>query len=159
MYQQLRMRQRIYIDTSVLGGYYDKEFENDTRQFFERIRNRDFYVYLSQISEFELLPAPEKVKDVVKIIPLDCLIKLDFIKEAEDLADNYIRDKILGKASTNDAYHIAISTVNRIEILVSWNFRHIVNLDKIRSFNAVNLKLGYPTIDIRSPKELIKYEE
>lgn len=152
------MLQRIYIDTSVLGGYYDKEFETDTRLFFERIKNRGFYVHLSEISDVELLPAPQRVKDVVKIIPSDCLIKLRFTKEAEYLGDKYLQEKILGSASFNDAYHIAISTVNRIEVLVSWNFKHIVNLDKIRLFNAVNLKFGYPIIDIRSPKELIKYE-
>ena len=65
----------------------------------------------------------------------------------------------MGKASLNDAYHIAIATVNRMDVLVSWNFKHIVNLDKIRLFNAINMKLGYPIIDIRPPKELIKYED
>lgn len=92
-------------------------------------------------------------------IPMDCLVILDFTKEAQELAENYLNEKILGKASFNDAYHIAIATVNRIDVLVSWNFRHIVNLDKIRLFNSINMKLGYPAIEIRSPKELIKYED
>lgn len=152
------MQQRIYIDTSVLGGYYDPEFKADTRLFFRRIEDKEYLVYLSEISDLELLPAPQQVKDVVALIPPDCLIKLKFIKEAEDLAEAYIREKILGKASLNDAYHIAIATINRIDVLVSWNFKHIVNLDKIRLFNAINLKHGYPVIDIRSPKELIKYD-
>lgn len=153
------MQQRVYIDTSVLGGYYDKEFETDTRLFFKRIENKDFIVHLSEISDIELLLAPQQVKDLVTVIPLECFIKLDFTKDAETLADAYINEKILGKASFNDANHIAIATVNRIDVVVSWNFKHIVNLDKIRLFNAVNLKLGYPVIDIRSPKELINYED
>ncbi len=153
------MRQRIYIDTSVLGGYYDVEFEIDTKLFFKRIEKKDFNVHLSEISDIELLEAPQRVKDVVKKIPRDCLLKLEFTKEAEDLAGQYIAEKILSEPSFNDAYHIAISTVNRIDVLVSWNFKHIVNYNKIRLFNAVNLKLGYPTIDIRSPKELIIYED
>ncbi len=153
------MQQRIYIDTSVPGGYFDKEFEADTKLFFERIHQRDFIVHLSQISTVELLPAPQKVKDLVSKIPSDCFVMLDFPKEAQELAENYLYERILGKASFNDANHIAIATVNRIDVLVSWNFRHIVNLDKIRLFNSVNIKLGYPTIDIRSPKELIKYED
>lgn len=84
---------------------------------------------------------------------------LDFSKEARELADKYISEKALGTASLNDAYHIAIATVNRIDVLASWNFRHIVNLDKIRLFNAINLKFRYPVIDIRAPKELIRYED
>lgn len=153
------MKQRIYIDTSVIGGYFDKEFATDTKLFFKRILNKDYAVHISQISNVELLPAPQHVKDLILTIPTDCLITLDFTEEARELADNYIGEKILGKASLNDAYHIAISTVNRMDILASWNFRHIVNLDKIRLFNAINMKLGYPVIDIRAPKELIKYEE
>jgi len=86
------------------------------------------------------------------------LFELEFTEEIMDLANNYIEENILTEKSLNDAYHIAHATVNRIDILVSWNFRHIVNLNKIRLFNAVNLKLGYPVIDIRSPKELLIYE-
>lgn len=153
------MRQRIYIDTSVLGGYYDIEFENDTKLFFKRIEKKDFNVHLSEISDFELLEAPQRVRDVVNRIPKDCLFRLELTKEAEDLANQYVSEKILNESSFDDAYHIAISTVNRIDVLVSWNFKHIVNYNKILLFNAVNLKLGYPTIDIRSPKELIIYED
>ncbi|MBS4028789.1 MAG: PIN domain-containing protein [Ignavibacteriales bacterium] len=153
------MRQKIYIDTSVIGGYYDKEFEVDTKLFFKRIENKDYFVHISEISNIELLLAPQQVKEVVSKIPNDCLVTLDFIQESQELAENYIKEKVLGNASRNDAYHIAIATVNRIDVVVSWNFKHIVNLDKIRLFNAINLKLGYPTIDIRSPKEMIKYEE
>jgi len=153
------MKQRIYIDTSVLGGYFDKEFEADTKLFFKGIEKKEVLVHLSEISQIELLPAPQHVKDLVQSIPQDCLVMLDFSKEAQELANNYIREKALGTASLNDAYHIAIATVNRIDVLASWNFRHIVNLDKIRLFNAINLKFGYPVIDIRAPKELIKYED
>jgi len=153
------IRQHIYIDTSVFGGYFDKEFEKDTKLFFNRILNKDFIVYISEISNIELLPAPLHVKDLVSQVPVDCLVSLAFTEEARELADKYIVEKALGKASFNDAYHIAIATINRIDVLVSWNFRHIVNLDKIRLFNSINLKLGYPAIDIRTPKELIKYED
>lgn len=153
------MKQRIYIDTSVLGGYFDKEFEVDTKLFFKRVEKKEILIHLSEISQIELLPAPQHVKDLVQTIPQDCLVMLDFSKEAQELANNYINEKALGTASLNDAYHIAIATVNRIDVLASWNFRHIVNLDKIRLFNAINLKFGYPVIDIRAPKELIKYED
>jgi len=153
------MKQRIYIDTSVLGGYFDKEFETDTKLFFKRIEKKEILIHLSEISQIELLPAPQHVKGLVQTIPQDCLVMLDFSKEGQELANNYISEKALGTASLNDAYHIAIATVNRIDVLASWNFRHIVNLDKIRLFNAINLKFGYPVIDIRAPNELINYED
>ena len=63
------MKQRIYIDTSVLGGYFDKEFETDTKLFFKRILNQEYLVHLSPISQIELLPAPQRVKDLVQDIP------------------------------------------------------------------------------------------
>jgi predicted nucleic acid-binding protein len=153
------MKQRIYIDTSVIGGYHDKEFESDTRKLFERIQNGEFAIYLSEISRLELLPAPKMVQDVLTLIPAESLIVLDFTEEAKQLAECYIDEKILGVSSRDDAYHIAIATVNRIDLLLSWNFKHIVNWDKIRLFNAINLKNGYPQIEIRSPKDLIRYEE
>ncbi|MBW8050618.1 MAG: type II toxin-antitoxin system VapC family toxin [Cytophagales bacterium] len=153
------MKQKIYIDNSVLGGYFDKDFEQDTRKLFDRIRKGDFIIHLSEISELELLEAPEYVKDLKKEIPNDCLVILELNEDAEYLAENYIKEKILTESSMNDAYHIAIATVNRIDVLISWNFRHIVNLNKIRLFNSVNLKLGFPQIDIRTPKELINYED
>ncbi len=118
------MKPRVYIDTSVVGGYFDEEFAEITKKFFERVFAGDFLVFFSEISETELY-----------------------------LAQVYIDEKILGMASYNDAYHIALATVNRLDVLVSWNFKHIVNFDKIKLFNSVNLRLGYPIIDIRSPLE------
>jgi hypothetical protein len=78
--------------------------------------------------------------------------------ESKELAEAYLEEKILGKASLNDAYHIAIATVNRLDVLISWNFKHIVNYDKIKLFNSINLRLGYPMIEIRSPKDFLKFE-
>jgi predicted nucleic acid-binding protein len=153
------MRQRIYIDTSVIGGYFDEEFESATRQLFERIIAKDFDVYFSEVNETELFLAPQHIKDLKKLIPQDCYKYLDLNEEAKQLADSYVREKVLGQASLNDAYHIAISSVNRLDCLISWNFKHIVNFDKIRLFNSINLKLGYPLIDIRTPLEFLKYED
>jgi hypothetical protein len=75
------------------------------------------------------------------------------------LAETCVNEKAIGKASMNDAFHIAIASVNRLNCLVSWNFKHIVNFDKIKLFNSINLKLGYPLIDIRTPLEFLKYED
>jgi hypothetical protein len=57
----------------------------------------------------------------------------------------------------DDAPHIALSTVEEVDVLTSWNFKHIVHFDKIRRFNAVNLELGYKQIEIRTPQEVTSY--
>ena len=152
------MKLRVYIDTSVVGGYFDYEFEEVTQLFFHRILNKDFLVYFSEVSEAELSLAPDFVKDLKTKIPKDCYRFLDLDDESKTLAEAYLKEKILGNASLDDAYHIAIATVNRLDVLVSWNFKHIVNYEKIKLFNSINLRLGYPMIEIRSPKEFIRYE-
>ncbi|HBF87247.1 MAG TPA: PIN domain protein [Bacteroidales bacterium] len=152
------MKLRVYIDTSVVGGYFDEEFEAVTKLFFDRIFCKDFLVYFSEISEAELSLAPDFVRELKAKIPEDCYRYLELDDEAKELAKTYIQEKVLGKASLDDAYHIAIATINRLDVLVSWNFKHIVNYDKIKLFNSINLKLGYPLIEIRSPKEFIKHE-
>ena len=152
------MKPRVYIDTSVVGGYFDEEFAADTKKFFDRIFRKDFLIYFSEISETELFLAPDQVKELKNKIPPECYRYLELDDESKSLAQVYILEKILGPASYNDAYHIALSTVNRLDVLVSWNFKHIVNYDKIKLFNSVNLRLGYPIIDIRSPLEFIDHE-
>lgn len=152
------MKARIYIDTSVIGGYFDDEFEEATKLLFDRIQNNEFDVYFSDVNEAELIPAPQKIKDIVELIPKDCIHNIKMDNHVEDLAQTYIKEKALGKASENDAYHIAISSVHRLDCLISWNFKHIVNFDKIKLFNSINIRLGYPIIDIRSPLEFLRNE-
>jgi len=152
------MKQRIYIDNSVIGGYFDEEFQDATKQLFARIEDKEFYVYFSEVNETELSLAPKHIRDIKNLIPQDCYNYLELNDDAKQLAETYINEKVLGQASMNDAYHIAIASVNRLDCLISWNFRHVVNFNKIKLFNSINLKFGYPLIDIRSPLEFLKYE-
>lgn len=153
------MRARIYIDTSAIGGYFDEEFEVATKLLFDRIINKDFEVYFSEVNETELSLAPQNIRDLKNLIPAECYKYLPLDDEAKQLAETYVKEKALGQASMNDAFHIAIASVNRLDCLVSWNFKHIVNFDKIKLFNSINLRLGYPLIDIRTPLEFLKYED
>lgn len=75
------------------------------------------------------------------------------------LAGAYIQEKVVGKTSIEDCRHIAMATIYKVDVLASWNFKHIVNLERIKGYNSINLKLGYSMIEIRSPKDLIKYED
>ena len=152
------MKPQIYIDTSVIGGYYDDKFQEPTKKFFGRIANKDFIVYFSEVNETELALAPLHIKEVKNIIPKDCLRFIEIDQEVENLAQTYITEKALGKSSENDAYHIALASVNRLDCLISWNFKHIVNFDKIKMFNSINIRLGYQLIDLRSPLEFLKDE-
>ncbi|MHA4809913.1 type II toxin-antitoxin system VapC family toxin [Flavitalea flava] len=150
--------QRIYLDTSVIGGYYDSEFEEDTRILFEKIKLEQFHVILSDITEGELQEAPEMIRNLFIELSAGLSTKIELTEEAVQLADTYLAEKVVGKTSRVDCFHIALATIHQVDILVSWNFKHIVNVQRIRGYNAVNMKLGYPTIDIRSPKEIIYYE-
>ena len=148
----------LYIDTSVIAGYYDVEFEKETKMLFESILNNEFHIIFSTVTEDELLNAPEKVRELLNSIPKKNKTKIELTEEAVMLGDAYIKENVVGKTSREDCFHIALATIQKADILVSWNFKHIVNVMRIIGYNAVNSKLGYSSIDIRSPKEIINYE-
>lgn len=149
----------LYVDTSVIGGYFDIEFEKETRILFDNIESKKYGIMYSSVTEDELLNAPEQVKNLLGTIPNFLIERVSLTEEAVKLADTYISEGVVGKTSRDDCFHIALATINKADILVSWNFKHIVNIFRIRGYNAVNLKLGYSQIDIRSPKEIITNEE
>ncbi|MBI3194382.1 MAG: PIN domain protein [Ignavibacteriae bacterium] len=107
---------------------------------------------------FELEDAPENVKSVIPSIPNEHLTYIFLDNESNDLARAYLAEGAVAEKSISDARHVALATVHHADVLVSWNFKHIVNVNRIHLYNAVNLKSGYPLIEIRSPKEII-YEE
>ncbi len=151
------MRQRIYIDTSVIGGYYDEEFQEATRELFKRLENNEIVFVVSDLLDIELLEAPEQVRVLLEKYSADKFERVLLTADAIQLADAYITEKVVGKTSLEDCRHIALATINRVDVLASWNFKHIVNLERIKGYNSVNLRLGFPMIEIRSPKDLIKY--
>lgn len=153
------MKQRVYIDTSVVGGYYDEEFSEVTRGLFKRFENDEIIFVVSDLLDLELIAAPSKVRDLLYRYSPDKFERIHLTEEAINLADKYIAEKVVGKTSLEDCRHIALATINRVDVLASWNFKHIVNLDRIKGYNSVNYRFGYPMIEIRSPKELLHYED
>ncbi len=153
------MRQRIYIDTSVFGGYFDEEFSEHTIPLFDRLKNNEFTLLFSSVTQDELENAPDNVRELVKSIKTDATEFLDTTDEAVDLANEYITEKVVGQTSYADCLHIALATINRADFLISWNFKHIVNMQRIRGYNSINIKNGYKQIEIRSPREFEKYED
>ena len=150
---------RVYIDTSVVGGCFDDEFQKLSRRFFEQVRVADIRLLVSDLLIEELEGAPEDVRGLLASLPAEGIE--DVFRDAESLAlrDAYTQASVVGPTAMNDAFHVAIATVARADVIVSWNFRHFVNLEKIRGFNAANLRMRYGMIDIRSPQEVIRHEE
>ncbi len=153
------MKQRIYIDTSVFGGHFDEEFKEHTVPLFERIKAGEYIILFSTVTQDELENAPDKVKELVKGLRADLTEFIEATGESVDLATEYIAEKVVGQTSYADCLHIALATINRADFLVSWNFKHIVNMERIRGYNAINIKNGYKQLEIRSPREFEKYED
>jgi len=150
---------RVYVDASVVGGCEDEEFAEATLALWERFKRGALVVVISEHSLRELDPAPDKVRDRLNEIPAENRETIPDSDEAGSLADAYIAHGILGAGSRADAFHVALATVGRVDVLVSWNFKHVVNFGKIRLFNAVNLEQGYGLIEIRSPREVLDEED
>lgn len=144
----------LYLDTSVIGGYYDDEWQEPTRELWRQMEAGKWRFFSSSITFDELANAPENVRALFEsAFPPDSLVSVP--DEAEQLAAHYITQAVLTPKYTDDARHVAACTVARIDYLVSWNFRHLVNVQREAGFNAVNLLQGYPPVRIINPLELI----
>ncbi|HLA94094.1 MAG TPA: hypothetical protein VK612_00130 [Pyrinomonadaceae bacterium] len=146
---------RIYIDTSVVGGVFDEEFRESSESFFAKVTAGEFVIVVSRLLRDELVLAPEQVRDYLDGFHGRMIEEVRASEEALDLADLYVAEKVVGATSLADCQHIATATVHRVDVLVSWNFKHIVNLKRIRGYNSVNLKHGYPMLEIRTPTEVL----
>jgi predicted nucleic acid-binding protein len=119
---------RVYADTSVFGGCFDNEFKTESVRFFEEVRLGRFIVVISNVTLDELELAPDQVRGVAKVV---------------------------GPASSNDAAHIALATMSKVDLVVSWNFKHIVHFEKIGGYEGVNRLHGYGSPRIYSPREVV----
>ncbi len=153
------MTQRFYFDTSVFGGVYDVEFDEASIQLFEKVRLGQVICVYSDLTEGEVFSAPEYVRNFFRELPKENLEVVKVTNEAINLARAYIEENVVGKTSYDDCVHIALATIHKVDILVSWNFKHIVNIYRIRGYNSVNIRSGYPALEIRSPKDIINYED
>jgi len=148
-------RLRVYVDTSVIGGCFDEEFIKESRAVVRAAREGRFVLLLSDLLAAEVEAGPPVLQDVLRNLPEESFERVPVTEESERLRDAYLGAAIVGRAHGKDAHHIALATVSRADVVVSWNFKHIVHWDKIRGFNAVNLREGYQMLEIRSPREVI----
>ena len=147
---------RVYADTSVFGGVFDSEFMEPSKKFFQQIQNGQFTLCISDVVKREVENAPEMVKQFYhELSKLAEMLSIN--KECIELREKYVQMGIVSRKSLNDALHVASASVSGCDIIVSWNFKHIVHYKKISLYNAINRINGYKEIFINSPSEVIDY--
>ncbi|MFH1110536.1 MAG: PIN domain protein [Planctomycetota bacterium] len=146
----------MYADTSVFGGCFDEEFAVASQRLFEEIRVGRFVLVVSPTTLRELDAAPPQVSDVLTSLPAACIESLQPSDEVTQLRDAYLAADIVGAGSALDAEHIASASVVDVDLIVSWNFKHIVHFEKVRGYHAINLLRGYSQVPIHSPIEVIE---
>jgi predicted nucleic acid-binding protein len=149
---------RVYVDTSVFGGVHDDEFHAPSERFFAAVRGGAFIVLVSEPLVVEIASAPPIVRATFEAHRAH-MEALETSPEAAALAEHYLAARVVPPASRVDALHVALASVARADAVVSWNFKHLVQLRRIRAFHAVNVLHGYPLIEIRSPLEVIDDED
>ncbi len=148
---------RIYADTSVFGGVFDVEFEEPSSAFFSAIREARFVLISSELVRQEIQAAPQHVHELFgDLLPVAEIAEIT--AEALKLQQAYTDAGILSENHSTDALRVALATISRASLIVSWNFKHIVNFQKIPMYNAVNILHGHREIAIYSPSEVIEYE-
>lgn len=144
---------KVYADSSVFGGVFDIEFSDPSRRFFDEVEAGRFHLVISSAVVADLVRAPDEVRTLLgKYAERSVVVSVS--EEAQALQSNYLESEVVTKRATIDALHVAIATVSGCNLIVSWNFKDIVHIDKIRKYNQVNTLFGYCQIDISSPEEV-----
>lgn len=144
---------KFYLDTSIFGGFFDKEFEGPTRELFNFIEDNNIEILYSPIVEEELELAPT----VVKLLADQFLANALYIKITEEMVNLsrlYLQEGALTNRSANDARHIAIATIAGADAIITWNFKHMANFIKIQQYNSINLNQKYKMINIYTPRQV-----
>jgi len=149
-------KMRVYIDASVFGGYFDEEFEGGTRTFFDTLLAGEVTALISDTLVAELVDAPERVQNLLeRALTVDCE-RLSVTEQTYNLHNAYLTAAVLSENSADDALHVTHATAARADVIVSWNFKHLVNPTRIRGFNAVNAVQGHGPVVIMTPQDLTK---
>jgi len=146
---------KIYVDTSVVGGCFDAEFHIASNALIEEFKTGKLQLIRSDVVFLELAPARKEIRRHLKIVPDTNVIEVLVTPQAVSLALRYIRYGTLLGNSYHDALHIALATLNNADVIASWNFKHMVNIDKIKMYNIINEYYGHPHIEIMSPTNIL----
>ena len=148
----------LYLDTSVIGGYFDVEFMADTRALWRLMETGRFRFVSSVLVEQEVARAPEPVRLLMHKTFAAAEV-LPMTTEVVELAGHYLANKVVPVDFADDARHVALCSIARLDFLVSWNFKHLANVRRESGFNAVNVLQGYRPVRIVAPTSLIHGQE
>ncbi|MSU24793.1 MAG: hypothetical protein EXS32_13340 [Opitutus sp.] len=151
--------QTLYLDTSVIGGFYDVEFMSDTRALWRLMERGAYRFYTSRVAMNELRGAPLVVRQLAARTFADASRILDVSPEAFALSRAYLAASVVPAKFADDAAHVAVATCEGIGLIVSWNFKHLASLHRNERFNAVNVLHGRPAIRIVTPSVLLNPDE
>jgi predicted nucleic acid-binding protein len=153
------MPERVYVDNSVVSGMFDSnDHPKRAKPFWDAVFGGKIRIVVSSVLDEEVKAAPQNVRDFFDSIPKSQIERIASSDESDALADRYIAEGIIGKTNRNDCQHVALASIARVDVLVSFNCTHIVKLNRIRQYNAINMLLGYSQIEIRTPDEVIYAE-
>jgi len=150
---------RVYLDTSVFGGCFDEQFEEGSKRIFSWVHEGRLKVLVSRVITRELECAPERVRAVFDALPDDAIEITEEDERSDELVNAYMLAGVVGERWVDDATHVALATIYGADAIISWNFRHIVRLDRIKAYNKVNERNGYQALTILSPIEVINGDE
>ena len=146
---------RVYVDTSVVGGCIDVEFAEDSLRLFQWVREGRFVLLISDVVVQELADAPQAIRQLFEDLPESMIEMVPLSEAVLQLRDAYLAAGVVGQKWMDDATHVAAATVAQADAIVSWNFKHIVRLDKIKAYNEINRAMGFGPLTILSPKEVV----
>lgn len=146
---------RVYANTSVFGGCFDKEFADSSNEFFRQVEIGIFKLIISPVLLAEINEAPRAVRNILANLSKISYEIISFTDDIEILRGKYIDAGVITNTHKSDAEHVASATISNADFIVSWNFKHIVHFDKIKGFQNVNLENGYNSINIFSPQQVV----
>ena len=149
----------LYLDTSVIGGLFDDEWKDATKDLFSLAGLGVYHLVASVVTAKEVLGAPPQVQACFAEKFTDPAQIFELSPSAETLAQAYLAAGVVSPKYADDARHVAIATVNQVGLVVSWNFKHLANIKREAGFNAVNLLQGHPQIRILTPLEFINEDD
>ncbi len=149
---------RVYVDGCAVGGLFN-QYAEQTRPFWNAVREDKISIVVSDVLQYEVERAPLRVREFFASLPESQIERVVSTDETNALAERYIAEKVVSPNSLADCKHIALATLANAGTIVSWNFSHMVNKSRILGYNGINMKLGYPQVDIRTPYEVINDED
>lgn len=154
---------KLYVETTVWNFLFSKtdhEKRSWTKLLFEEYENGLFYFYISQIVLEEIRRAEptrrDQLEDAIRKYQPVILWSND---EAVALVGKYLNARFIPERYIDDLNHLAIASIHDMDVLVSWNLRHIVKLRTKTFVNSINMTEGYKSIEILTPQEVVDYDE